>query len=420
MEQINTLEKVSEATIELHRIKDRSVTNRTASGPDQHRTMISVKRNRISVGVIFFMHGLCFASWASRIPSIQLQLNLSSSQVGGLLFVLPAGFFLSLPVAGWLVSRAGSRKVVILAGVLYSLALSCIGWSDTIAVLTLCLFSFGFFGNLLNISINTQAVGVEALSRKPLMSTFHGMWSVAGFAGAAFGTAMIGLGITPMVHFFAITILFLIVAGFCASSLLPNDRGTDEKRPLFAWPDKSIISLGVIAFCSMMVEGAMFDWSGLYFLNVVQVDKELTGIGYTIFMIAMAGMRFMADGLSNRLGLKRMLQWSGLMTASGLLLAISFPQLAISLAGFFMVGLGVSAVVPLVYSEVGKSKTLSPGVALSAVSSLGFMGLLIGPPVIGFVAEATSLRFSFLTITVMALAVFVLATFFRRDRQREA
>lgn len=376
----------------------------------------TIKTNRISVGAMFFMHGLCFASWASRIPSIQQNLNLSSAQLGGLLFILPTGFFLSLPVAGWLVSKAGSKKIVIISGVCYSVALACIGWSDNIFELILCLFSFGFFGNLLNISINTQAINVEALSKKTLMASFHGMWSVAGFAGAAIGSGMIGLGVTPFLHFILINIFFLLVIGFSSSSLVSKDHGVNEKRPIFSLPDKSILSLGIIAFCSMMVEGAMFDWSGMYFLDVVKVEKELTGIGYTTFMIAMAGMRFIADRLSNRFGLKRMLQLSGIVTAGGLSMAVSFPTLLTSLLGFFMIGIGVSSVVPLVYSEVGKSKTLSPGVALSAVSSLGFMGLLIGPPAIGFIAQSTSLRISFLTITLMSLAVFVLASFLKRDQ----
>jgi MFS family permease len=360
---------------------------------------------------MFFMHGLCFASWASRIPSIQQNLNLSSAHLGLVLFILPAGFFISLPVAGWLVSKAGSKKVVIISGVCYCVALACIGWSGNILSLFLCLFSFGFFGNLLNISINTQAVTVEALSKKTLMASFHGMWSVAGFAGAAIGSGMIGLGVTPFLHFSLITLIFLLITGFSSSSLVSKDIGTNEKRPVFSLPDKSILSLGIIAFFSMMVEGAMFDWSGIYFLEVVKVEKELTGAGYTTFMIAMAGMRFVADRLSSRFGLKRVLQLSGLVTAGGLALAVSFPLLPTSLLGFFLIGMGVSSVVPLVYSEVGKSKTLSPGVALSAVSSLGFMGLLIGPPAIGFIAQSTSLRISFLTITIMSLAVFVLSSF---------
>lgn len=362
------------------------------------------------------MHGLCFATWASRIPSIQKNLVLTDAVLGAILFALPVGFFISLPFAGWLVSKAGSKKVVFFSGIAYSLSLVCIGASINVATVFLSLFSFGFFGNLVNISINTQAVNVERLFDKKLMSSFHGLWSLAGFAAAAIGTWMIGVGLSPLHHFIAISGCFLVGHFICAFKLVTKDVSSGEARPILAMPDKSILGLGIIAFCSMMAEGAMFDWSGVYFIRVVKVEQGLIGLGYTTFMIAMAATRFLADRLSEQYGLKRMLQGSGVLTSLGLLLAVSFPGLIPALTGFFLIGMGVSSVVPLVYSAVGKSKTLSPGVALAAVSSLGFMGLLLGPPLIGFIAEAASLRISFLAIMVMAIAVTVLATFRGNDR----
>lgn len=367
-------------------------------------------KNRIAVGVIFFMHGLCFASWASRIPTLQENLELSSSGLGAVLFALPIGFFISLPFAGWLVGTLRSRKVVIISAVFYSSSLLCIGISSTTVALVFSLLVFGFFANLLNIAINTQAVSVERLSAKKLMASFHGLWSLAGFAGAAIGAWMIGYNIDPFIHYIFIAVTFFIVISICARHLLTRDDAYEEKRPLFAMPDKSLIGLGIIAFCSMMVEGAMFDWSGMYFIDVVRVDTKFTGLGYTTFMIAMAGMRFLADGISNRFGLVKILQLSGALTTVGLLVSVTMPDLVPALVGFFLIGLGVSSVVPMVYSAAGKSKTLSSGTALTAVSSLGFMGLLIGPPLIGFIAQATSLRISFLALTAMSVAVVLLAT----------
>lgn len=378
-----------------------------------------LRMHRISVGAIFFMHGLCFASWASRIPSIQEKLNLTAAALGTVLFALPVGFFISLPFAGWFVGKVGSKKVVVLSAVLYGLSLVSIGITSNALGLFFCLFSFGFFANLLNISINTQAIAVERLYKKKLMASFHGLWSLAGFTGAAVGTWMIGNGFAPFPHYVLICVAFLIANIVCSFYLVTKDEGLDEKRPLFAMPDKPLIGLGIIAFCSMMAEGAMFDWSGVYFIKVVKVEAEFTGLGYTTFMIAMAGMRFMADGLSNRFGLKRILQASGMMTTLGLLVAVLMPQMMTSLIGFFLIGMGVSSVVPLVYSAAGKSKTLSSGTALTAVSSLGFMGLLIGPPIIGFIAEATSLRVSFLAITVMSLAVVAFSSLMRDQPKPE-
>lgn len=375
-----------------------------------------VRLNRISVSVMFFLHGLCFSSWAARIPSIQEKLHLTSSTLGAVLFALPAGFFLSLPFAGWFIGQFGSKRVVALSAALYSVSLLCIGIASSTMALVISLFAFGFFANLLNISINTQAVIVERLYARKLMATFHGLWSLAGFGGAAIGTIMIANSISPYQHYILISATILIVSSICSFFLVANDNSAGEKRPLFAMPDRSLLSLGIIAFCSMMAEGAMFDWSGIYFSKVVNARAEIAGLGYTIFMIAMAAMRFTADGLSERYGLKKLIQASGALTTAGLLLAVIQPQLIPALIGFFLIGMGVSSVVPMVYSAAGKSKVLSPGTALAAVSSFGFMGLLIGPPIIGFIAEATSLRVSFLAITFMSVAVMLLATLLPKER----
>jgi MFS family permease len=356
------------------------------------------------------MHGLCFASWASRIPTIQSGLNLNASALGTILFALPLGFFISLPFAGWLIAKAGSKKAVVLSSILYSLSLVSIGLSTTVTQIAFSLLLFGFFANVLNIAMNTQAVAVEESYKKRLMATFHGLWSLAGFAGAAIGTWMIGKDVPPLQHFIFVCITFLLTITIGAFYLVEKDKSTDEKRPLLAMPDKSLLGLGMIAFCSMMVEGAMFDWSGIYFIKVVQVNNELTGLGYTTFMIAMAGMRFMADGLTGRFGLKRILQVSGMFATTGLLLAVVQPQLIPALLGFLLIGMGVSSVVPMVYSAAGKSTTMAAGTAITAVSSLGFMGFLIGPPAIGFIAEASSLRGSFFGLIIMSVAVVFLSS----------
>ncbi len=376
---------------------------------------VSRQANRRSVSVFFFMHGLCFASWASRIPTIQSNLNLSAAALGTLLFALPLGFFISLGFAGRLIAKAGSKKAVVLSSILYSLSLVCIGFSTSTGQVAVSLFMFGFFSNLLNISINTQAVAVEELYKKRMMATFHGLWSLAGFVGAGIGTWMIGKAVHPLPHFIFICVIFLITIAICAFHLIEKDKSTGEKSPLLALPDKSLLGLGIIAFCSMMIEGAMFDWSGMYFMHVVKVNSELTGIGYTTFMVAMAGTRFLADALVGNFGLNRILQASGMFTTIGLLLAVIQPQLIPSLLGFLLIGMGVSSVVPIIYSAAGKSKTMTAGTALTAVSSLGFMGFLIGPPIMGFIAAATSLRGSFFALTIMSVAVVVLSSFLRPE-----
>jgi MFS family permease len=192
--------------------------------------------------------------------------------------------------------------------------------------------------------------------------------------------------------------------------LLIADSNKNEKQPIFAKPDKSLITLGIIAFCSMICEGAMFDWSGVYFQKVIQPRQEFVAAGYTAFMATMATGRFVGDWFATKMGIKKILQISGSLTAAGLLVAIIFPHFVTAIIGFLLVGAGVSSVVPLVYSAAGKSRVLSPGVALAAVSTIGYLGFLFGPPIIGFIAQASSLKVSLGLIAVMGFCITLMAT----------
>ncbi|HEY4967023.1 MAG TPA: MFS transporter [Puia sp.] len=366
--------------------------------------------HRIAVSSFFFLAGICFASWASRIPDIQTRLQLNSAALGGVLLCLPIGLLTSLPIAGFLVAKYGSRIIVMLAAILYSCTLPMLGFSGSVTQLMITLFVFGFGGNMMNISINTQAVATEGLYHKPIMASFHGVWSMAGFTGAAIGTIMVHLHVLPPYHFLCITALAVLILIMFAGNLIRQDSNRDEKQPVFARPDKSILNFGLIAFFSMICEGAMFDWSGIYFAKVVRPDPTLVTVGYTAFMCTMATGRFVGDWVAFRLGMKTMLQLSGLLTAGGLLLAVFFPHFITATIGFLIVGAGVSSIIPMIYSAAGKSKIMSPGVAIAAVSTIGYLGFLFGPPFIGFIAQATSLRISFGLIAVMGTMIALISS----------
>lgn len=363
---------------------------------------------RISVSTFFFIAGLNFATWASRIPDIKLKLHLTDAGFGTVLFALPVGLMTSLPLSGWLVSKYGSKQMALLAALCYPVLLTMLGVTNTSWQLAGVLFVFGVFGNLLNISVNTQAVGVESLYGRSIMASFHGVWSVAGFTGAFVGTLLISLGFTPFIHFAVVCVASALTALAIHRYSLPKDINKGYQK-IFAKPDAALLKLGVIAFCCMISEGTMFDWSGIYFQKVVQVPKELTTLGYVAFMSTMAGGRFTGDWLANRIGKKTMLQVSGVIIAAGLLTAVIFPHIVTATLGFLLVGMGVSSVVPLVYGEAGKSKNMSPGVALAAVSSIGFLGFLIGPPMIGFISQAFNLRWSFTLIAVLGFCTSILS-----------
>lgn len=372
--------------------------------------VLNKRHARIAVSALFFLSGLCFASWASRIPDLQQTLHLSEAGLGGVLLALPVGSIISLPVAGLLVARFGSRQVVIIAASLYAAILPTIGLAQTPWQLIMCLVLFGFTGNLTNISMNTQAVAVESMYGRSIMASFHGLWSVAGFTGAAVGAAMAALKMAPYQHFLIITVLAWGIVGATMRNIVAQDVNIQEQQPLFSKPDRFLLTLGIIAMCAMICEGTMFDWSGVYFKKIVKAGEGLEGAGYAAFMSTMAFGRFVADWLTTRMGVKRMLQVSGLLTALGLLIAVIFPHFTTAIIGFLLVGAGISAVVPLIYSAAGRSKVLSPGMALATVSTIGYLGFLCGPPLIGFVAEASNLAVSFSLIAVMGIAVAAMAS----------
>ncbi|HWB25360.1 MAG TPA: MFS transporter [Chitinophagaceae bacterium] len=369
---------------------------------------INTRAYRVAVGTFFFIAGLTFASWASRIPDIKNALHLNDAALGAVLFALPVGQMVSLPLSGWLISRFGSRQLVISAAILYPLTLVLLALTSSAWQLICGLFFFGLWANLVNIAMNTQAVGVEKLYGRSIMASFHGLWSLAGFTGAAIGSLFVTAGIPPLVHFAIICVLTAILSVPAYKYTLPNEYDVKSKQPLFVKPGKDILLLGLIAFCCMLCEGAMADWSGVYFQKVINTKTFVT-IGYVAFTATMAGGRFVGDKLVTRFGVKSILQFSGIFIAGGLLTVVLFPYTVTATIGCFMIGAGVSCVVPMVFALAGRSSKTSPGIALAAVSSISFLGFLLGPPLIGFIAQASNLRWSFSVVALLGLGTTILS-----------
>ena len=350
--------------------------------------------------------GLCFSSWASRIPNIKADLHLSDGQLGTILFALPLGQVTMMFFSGKLVTRFGSHRTLPISIVLYAISLTNIGLAQNAWQLGLGLVSFGISGNLTNISVNTQGIYTEGLFKRTIMSSFHGMWSLAGFTGALVGLGMLALKITTYMHFLIVASIVLILVAMNIKYLIKaKEIIRPEKKKRFSKPDKSLILLGVIGFCSMASEGIMFDWSGVYFKDIVKAPGPLIVLGYTSFMIMMASGRFFGDRLINKFGRKTVMQISGVMISLGLFMAVAFPYIIPCTIAFMIVGLGVSTVVPTLYSIAGKHPTIPTGEALTAVSSVSFLGFLMGPPVIGHIAELFSLRFSFAFIGMFGILI---------------
>lgn len=368
---------------------------------------ISNRTRRIVLSGFFFFTGICFASWASRIPDIKMQLGLNDAQFGGMLLFLPLGSFLGIPISGSLTSIYGSNRVLKIAAVLYPSALILLGLTTNTWQLGICLFFFGMAGNLYNVSVNTQAVVLSKLFDKSIMSTFHGFWSLAGFTGGLVGGFFVAKQMTPLHQFISIAIVSLIFLSLAHSYLLPSEKNKQSLNKMWNKPTPLMLQFGFIALSNMVCEGMMFDWSGVFFHDVVKVPTEWRTTGYISFMACMTTGRMLSDKLITYWGARKQLMLSGLLVTTGLIVSVIAPSMVSSAIGFMLVGFGVSSVIPTIYGSVGKSA--APGqasIALASVSSVGFFGFLIGPPIIGFLSQAIGLRWAFLSVSLLGLSTF--------------
>ncbi len=372
------------------------------------------KQLRYGVAAFFFVSGFGFASWASRIPTLQQKLHLNDAQLGTALFAAPLGLIVTLPITGIFLQKYSSRTIMLIGSILYNLLLFALGFVTNNWQFMGVLFLFGISRNMMNIPVNTQAIGVQKIFSKSIISTFHGIWSVSGFAAATVGGWMISKDITPAKHFFMVDILSMFIMLIAFKHTVRNDvkkiDPSDAKTSCFNLPDKALLKIGLIAFACMACEGIMYDWSGIYFQKIVLAPKALLAAGYIAFMSAASTGRFLGDWLINKIGTKKVLQTCSCFIAVGLSLSISFPFVVPATIGFVFVGLGVSCIIPLTIALAGRSSTRSPGVAIASVSTVSYLGFLLGPPIIGYVAEVANLRWSFSLGLLMAIAMFTLVT----------
>jgi len=373
--------------------------------------MQSLLKKRVSVCYFYFIMGLIFASWASRIPDIKQTLNLSDGQLGQVLFAMPLGQLLMMVFSGILVNRVGSRTILTVAMILYGIMLTAIGLASSFMLLFLALFFFGVSSNMANIAVNTQAVGLEALYKRNIMSSFHGLWSLGGLTGGIIGAVLAQTTLSVFNHFSLVLALAVVGIIVFSKSLLQEDvKDTAEANNKKAFKlDKAIIILGLIGFASMFCEGTMFDWSSVYFSTVIQPEESLVRLGYIASMGAMTFGRFIADRFVNRYQASTVIKYCGILITAGLLLATVQPGLILSTLGFLLIGLGVSSIVPICYSAAGRLKTISASIAITAVSSISFLGFMIGPPLIGLVSEITDLRIALLLSSIFGLLIIILS-----------
>ncbi|WP_159634609.1 MFS transporter [Sphingobacterium composti] len=370
----------------------------------------SKNRIRIAVSLFFFCQGLAFSSWASRIPTLKEKLQLTEAELGTILLMLPIGQLLTMAISGRLVTKYGSAHVLRIVAIIYAIILCTISLATNAYQLAAILFLFGVVGNMCNIAVNTQGVAAEKIFQKSIMSSFHGAWSIAGFTGALIGLLTMNIGIDTLTHFIIILFLIIINTLMNQSFLVQGKPDAKEKKPFFSKPEGTLLQLGIIGFFSMATEGAMFDWSGVYFKDIVGAPENLIIVGYASFMVTMALGRFIGDFVIARLGRRNTLQISGILMFIGMMLSVLFPQFWLCTFAFMLVGIGVACNVPTVYSLAGQNKKVPSGVALAMVSSVSYLGFLMGPPLIGYIAEIFSLRYSYGLFAFFGLLMFLMTS----------
>lgn len=370
----------------------------------------SPKQIRIATAVFFFISGFGYTTWASRIPSIQRDLNLNEAQLGAALFALPVGLLATMPITGHLLGKYSSSRIMFFGALFFNLMLGLLGYAVHYWEFLLVLFCFGSSRNLLNLSMNTDSVGLQAHYNKSIITTFHGIWSMAGFGGATLGYFMVANHVLPQWHLLSVSTVLITLSLCFAPFTLRQQPVPQPDKPIFSLPDKTLISLSLICFSSMACENIMYDWSGIYMNKAVHSTHATATAAFVVFMTTLTASRFAGDKIVNRYGIKNLMQCSGLLIVIGFMLAVIFPIVPVAITGFALVGIGTSCMVPLVFAEAGKSKTMSKGPAIAAVSTIGYLGFLVVPPLVGFVAQALNLRWSFAIIATLGVVIVWMAS----------
>ena len=366
-----------------------------------------INKNRLAVNIFFGANGFLFANYIARLPEIQASHALDNGAIGLVLLASALGALIAMPLSGWLITNNGSKRITVIAGLLLCLSIPLIGFVPNGAILGMLFFLFVFATGTLDIAMNAQAVMVEKAIKKPIMTSFHALFSAGMMVGAGSSALFTRFEISLIYHLITVSVFSLAWVIWGILHLI-NDEGQKlaRKGKAFRLPEASLLVIGLIAFCCMLGEGAMANWSTNYMLNIADAGPSFAPMGLLAFSSAMMIARFGGDFVRNRLGDQKLLSLNSIIAAIGLGLVLLIPIPWVVFLGLLLVGLGLSAIVPIAYSTAGNAPGLSPGEGISMVATIGYAGFLLGPPIIGFLADWQSLRFALL----FTLLLFVLMT----------
>jgi MFS family permease len=376
-------------------------------------------QERFFLNIYFFLSGICFSTWTSRIPTIKEFFHFNDAELGTILLFMPMASLAGLPLSGWLVSRFDSRQPMTVGLIMLAISLAFIGWAPTPFLLICSVSVFAFSMRIMNIAVNTQSLTLQKKFERKINGTFHGLWSTGGIVGVGISTLLVGLHVSMKIHLSMVAGIAFSAALLAYSRLLKHDKATSGNKLTLTKPDPYIVYLGLLVFFAAICEGGMFDWSGVYFKEVVKED--LFTLGYLLFMICMALSRFVSDYVMEKVGMPKTYVLSACLMMTGIGIAVVFPQFWTSLLGFCLVGVGTAAIIPMTFVLAGSAKKYSAGVTISLISTYSIVGMLIGPPLIGYVSNALNLRTAFI---LFGLAGFMLIPisqlFFRYQKQQGA
>lgn len=366
---------------------------------------------RLAVAAIFFANGALVANWFARVPDVKQALGLSEGALSIGLLAMAVGALLSQPTAGWVIGKVGSRKVTMVMALANCAALILPGFAPSLPLLMAALFLYGASNGALDVAMNAQAALVERRYARPIMSSFHALWSVGGLTGAAIGGLAAASGLGTGTHFIIAAAAGAIVMLIAMRGLIPDGpalRASHE--PAFALPTRALLPMGIVALCALISEGAIGDWGAIYLREGLGGTAGVAAAGYAVFALTMAGGRFAGDWLATRFGSGNVVRVGGGLVVAGISLAIVGTTPAVAIAGYGLVGAGVSCIFPLIMSAAARTPGVAPGVGIAAMATAGYTGFLLGPPLIGGIAELFSLRGALGVLAIFGMVIMVLGT----------
>lgn len=371
---------------------------------DVEQTRKSQPAVQLATRIIFLIAGTGVSTWAPLVPYAKSRLDVSDAALGGLLLFLGLGSLIAMPLTGALVGKQGCKRVIVCSSLIVMLLLPFMATLASPVALAIALMLFGGAIGTLDVAMNIQAVEVEKAAERTMMSGFHGFYSVGGIAGAGLVSAMLWLGLPPLQAVLAMVILLLLLL-LGSQRWLLTERAHQQDTPLFVVPRGWVLFLGLLCFILFLTEGAVLDWSALLLTQERQMPAAQAGLGYAVFSIAMSIGRLTGDRIVSRFSNRLVLAGGCLCAALGVLLLISVDNVAIALLSFLLIGFGAANTVPILFSAAGRQTAMPVNMAISAMTTIGYAGILAGPALIGFVAHGFSLVTAFAAIVVLLVAV---------------